>query len=117
MAFNEKAARMQFKMFSLKYIYQEKAYHTSIILPHKNIPVILGEYGALKRTLLTEAEQSAHEASRLYYLEYVTERARDYGLVPFYWDNGASSSRIFNRNNFIVTDQQTLNALMNGATK
>ena len=58
----------------------------------KNIPVILGEYGVLKRTLLTEAEQTAHEASRLYYLEYVTERARDYGLVPFYWDNGASSS-------------------------
>lgn len=83
----------------------------------KNIPVILGEYGVFKRTLLTEAEQSAHEASRLYYLEYVTERARDYGLVPFYWDNGASSSRVFNRNNYTVTDQQTLNALMNGVTK
>lgn len=83
----------------------------------KNIPVILGEYGVFKRTLLTEAEQTVHEASRLYYLEYVTNRARYYGLVPFYWDNGASSSRIFNRNDYTVTDKQTLNALMNGVTK
>ena len=84
---------------------------------NKDIPVILGEYGAIKRNLLTEAEQAAHEASRLYYLEYVTRSAKDYGLIPFYWDNGASSSRIFNRNNNTIIDQQTLNALMNGVTK
>lgn len=83
----------------------------------KKIPVIMGEYGAVKRTLNTQAEQDAHEASRRYYLTYVTQRAKAAGMIPFYWDNGAAESRLFDRATATVADQQTLNALMNGAKK
>lgn len=81
----------------------------------QNIPVIMGEYGALKRELDTQEEQSAHDASRLYFLEYVTQRAKDVGITPFYWDNGDKTSRLFDRSNNTIADQKTLNALMNGA--
>lgn len=82
---------------------------------NKNIPVIVGEYGAMKRILPTQAEQNAHEASRLYYLEYVTRQAKAAGLVPVYWDNGAAESRLFDRATATIADQSTLNALMKGA--
>lgn len=81
----------------------------------KNIPVIMGEYGAVKRTLNTQAEQDAHEASRLYFLQYVTRRAKAAGMIPFYWDNGGTDSRLFDRSNNAVADQKTLDALMDGA--
>ncbi|MDI9523127.1 MAG: cellulase family glycosylhydrolase [Bacteroidota bacterium] len=81
----------------------------------KGVPVILGEYGATKRSLSNQAEQQAHEASRLYYLEFITREAIKAGLIPFYWDNGATESRIFDRSTGTITDQKTLNALMNGA--
>ncbi len=81
----------------------------------KNIPVIMGEYGAVKRTLNTQAEQDAHEASRLYFLEFVTQRAKAVGMIPFYWDNGGTDSRLFDRSSNAVVDQKTLNALMKGA--
>lgn len=83
----------------------------------KQIPVILGEYSAIKRELATQTEQTAHDASRAYFLEYVTRQARKTGIVPFYWDNGATDFRIFNRQNNSVADKQALDAIMNGATK
>jgi len=48
-----------------------------------NIPVIIGEYGAVRQSSATG------KAHRKYYMEYVTKYAADCGFVPFYWDNGA----------------------------
>ena len=80
----------------------------------KNIPVIIGEFGAIKRKLATQAEQDVHEASRKYYLEYFVRQAKELGIVPFYWDNGAEESRLFDRNAKSVSDQGTLEALLKG---
>ncbi|HSR17662.1 MAG TPA: cellulase family glycosylhydrolase [Ignavibacteriaceae bacterium] len=74
------------------------------------IPVILGEYGAIKRTSLTGEDLTLHIASREHYFNYVTNSAVRHGLIPFCWDNG-----LFNRNNGAVIDQGTLDAVIQGA--
>lgn len=81
----------------------------------QNIPVIMGEYGAMKRELNTQEKQHTHDTSRLYFLEYVTQRAKAVGIIPFYWDNGDKTTRLFDRSNNTIADQNTLDALMNGA--
>jgi aryl-phospho-beta-D-glucosidase BglC (GH1 family) len=84
----------------------------------KGIPVVLGEYGAIRRSSLTGDALTLHLASRAYYLKYVTQQAGVYGLLPFYWDNGAIGNNtfaVFNRTNNTVYDQQALDALIQGA--
>lgn len=84
----------------------------------KGYPVIIGEYGALRRSSLSGDELTNHLASRAYYLKTVTATAKKYGLVPIYWDNGSNGDKtmaLFNRANGAVYDQQALEALMDGA--
>jgi endoglucanase len=76
----------------------------------KGIPMVLGEYGAVKRTSLTGNDLTLHIASREYWFQYVTNAALRYGMIPYCWDNG-----IFDRNNGAVVDQGTLDAIVRGA--
>lgn len=83
----------------------------------KGIPVVLGEYAAMRRTSLTGDALTLHLKSRAYYLKYVTQQAKLNGLLPFYWDEGSmgdKGSGIFNRQNNTVFDQQALDALNQG---
>lgn len=83
----------------------------------KGIPVILGEFGAIRRTNLTGNNLTLHLASRAYYLKVVVQQAKANGMVPFYWDEGNIGSNgfgIFNRFNTSVTDSQALNGLLEG---
>jgi hypothetical protein len=85
-----------------------------------SIPVIIGEFGAVRRDNLTGDTLSQHLASRAHFLNYVTKQAKAYGLIPFYWDNGGLdklSSGIFDRRKNTVFDQQALDALIKGATE
>lgn len=79
----------------------------------QSIPVVLGEYGPMRRDTLTGDALALHLASRAYYLRYVTARAIATGMLPFVWDTGS----IFNRRSLTVDDQQSLNALLLGAGK
>ena len=84
----------------------------------KGIPVVLGEYGAIRRSSLTGDALTLHLASRAYYLKYITQQARAHGMLPFYWDNGNlgdGTFAIFNRQTNTVYDQQALDALVQGA--
>jgi aryl-phospho-beta-D-glucosidase BglC (GH1 family) len=84
------------------------------------IPVILGEYSAVRRSALTGDALTNHLASRAFFFKYVTKQAKANGLIPFYWDNGATGnngSALFNRNTNTVFDQQALDALIQGATE
>ncbi len=79
-----------------------------------NIPVILGEYGAMLRSSLTGQTLTNHLASRSHYLNYVTKKALDNGIVPVYWDNGPmgnNSSGLFNRNTGAVADAVAVQAI------
>lgn len=86
----------------------------------RGIPVVLGEYSAVRRSSLTGDKLTNHLASRAYFFKYVTKQAKANGLIPFYWDNGATGNNgnaIFNRNTNTVFDQQAFEALIQGATE
>jgi len=78
----------------------------------KGVPVVIGEFGAMRRDNLTGDALVLHLASRAYYLKYVTKQANAYGLLPFFWDTGG----LFNRGTNTVADQQSLDALIQGAS-
>jgi endoglucanase len=83
----------------------------------KGIPVLLGEFAAIKRTNLTGDALALHLKSRTYYLKYVVKQAKANGMLPFYWDAGGmgnNSSALFNRTNNTVYDSQALEALLEG---
>jgi len=64
------------------------------------IPVILGEYAATLRASLSIAAYADHIKARNHYLNYVNTKAKENGLIPFYWDNGHTGdngSGLFNR--------------------
>lgn len=75
------------------------------------IGVILGEYGAISRT-----DVPGHQAFRLDWVSYVSNSAREHGLVPVWWDNGLpynnNSMGIFDRNTGAVTDTDIVNAIV-----
>lgn len=77
----------------------------------KGIPVVMGEYGPMKRTNLIGDALTLHLASRAYYLKYVTKQAKANGILPFLWDTGG----LLSRQNNTVLDQQSLDALIQGA--
>jgi endoglucanase len=82
------------------------------------IPVILGEYAAIRRSDLPGDSLDLHLASRAHYLKYVTEKAKANGILPFYWDAGnmgKNASALFNRQNNTVYDQQAIDSLLAGA--
>ena len=79
-----------------------------------NIPVILGEYGPMLRSALTGQTLINHIASRNHYLNYVTNKALEIGIVPVYWDNGPmgnNSSGLFNRSTGAVADAVAVEAI------
>jgi len=84
----------------------------------KDMPVLLGEWGAIKRTNLTGDVLKRHIQSRLTYYQYVVSAARSRGIIPATWDAGGMDNNtftIFNRKNATVFDQDLLNAIMTGA--
>lgn len=83
----------------------------------KGIPVVLGEFAAMRRTNLTDDALELHLASRAYYSEYVVQQATAAGLIPFFWDNGAldhQGTGIFNRHSNEIFDQTIVDALIRG---
>lgn len=78
-----------------------------------NMPVFLGEYGAMDKNNI------AVRASYCYWLNYY---AAENGIVTAYWDNGHSGRRgtaLFDRTNNVITiDGQTIvNSIIDGYVK
>lgn len=83
----------------------------------KGIPVVLGEFGAIRRSNLTGNDLALHLDSRAYFLKTVVKQAKVYGLLPFYWDAGnlgVNTMSLFNRTNNTIYDQQALTGLLDG---
>ncbi len=74
----------------------------------KGIPVIMGEYGAYRRT--TPADLTTHNDAVDYWITYVTRKAVESGVKPFFWDTGGT----IDRNTNTVTDQRTVDAIIAG---
>jgi endoglucanase len=86
----------------------------------KGVPVILGEWGAMKRTGypdLTGTELNRHLASRTFYSKYVTGKANALGLKPIWWDAGGTGRNtmwLFDRSTAVMIDPDNVNALTGG---
>ena len=82
----------------------------------KGIPVILGEFGAIRRDLTGDA-LTLHLKSRADFLKYVVKSSKANGLIPFYWDAGnlgVNTMSLFDRAANTVYDLQALTALQDG---
>jgi hypothetical protein len=79
----------------------------------KGIPVIIGEYAAIFRTLGEGEDQELHDKSVAYFDEYVTKVAKDNGCVPFYWETGD----VIDCTNGVVKKQYIFDAIMKGASQ
>ena len=77
----------------------------------KGIPVILGEFGAIRRTEYAEAERY-----RLAYDRYIARSAWAHGMVPVYWDAGAATGNhsmgLFDRGTGAQVYPEIINALV-----
>jgi aryl-phospho-beta-D-glucosidase BglC (GH1 family) len=89
----------------------------------KGIPVLLGEFGAIRRTGtagLTGADLNLHLASRTYFDEYVVSQANSFGIRPAYWDDGDNGTGnnafgLFNRSTGLLDRTDDARALTGGA--
>jgi len=75
----------------------------------KGIPVILGEYAAIRRA--NPLDMATHQASVDYWITFLTKQAIANGIKPFYWDTGT----VIDRRNNKVLDQRTIDAIIAGA--
>jgi len=80
----------------------------------KGIPVILGEYAAMRRT-----EYGGAETYRTAWDKYIAQSAWAHGMVPVYWDAGAAtdnySSGLFNRSTGAQAYPDIVKAIVNAA--
>ncbi len=83
----------------------------------KNIPVLLGEFGAMKRMTLTGDTLRRHIQSRRTFYEYVLSSAKQNGIIPAAWDAGGKGDKtmtIFDRKTGAIFDLGLLNAIRSG---
>jgi len=73
------------------------------------IPVIMGEYGAYRRdnNQYVPKDLETHNNSVDHWIRYVTKKAIENGLIPFWWDTGGA----LDRSNYTVKDQRTIDAI------
>ena len=79
----------------------------------KNIPVLMGEYGAYRRgagSRNVPKDLATHNDAVDYWITYLTKQALARGIKPFWWDTGG----ILNRSSNTVVDQRSLDAIIAG---
>jgi hypothetical protein len=79
----------------------------------QGIPVMIGEFGAMKRTTLSEPDLDLHLASRTYFHKYVADSARSHGISPFFWDT-PGTGQSFDWTSGTVYDPDNVTALTGG---
>lgn len=86
----------------------------------KGIPVIIGEFGAMKRSLSGD-NLTQHLASRVHYYQYCAEAAANRGIILFPWDAGLpyadNTMGLFDRDTGKVVDQDVVDAVVSAAVK
>ena len=84
-------------------------------------PVIVGECGAIRHSIAEGENAALIRESRAYYFQMLARTTKNYGAVPFIWDNGSIRNGsdqfgIFDRkNNMLLIDVQAFSAMMKGA--
>ena len=85
----------------------------------KGIPVVMGEFGTLWRTMPQGESQEKHDASVYAWYQTVCRYAVHNGVVPMVWDTNACkrpSMDILNRKTLKVFNQQALDGIIDGCS-
>jgi aryl-phospho-beta-D-glucosidase BglC (GH1 family) len=77
----------------------------------KGIPVIIGEFSAMKRKLSPPSDQALHIASVEYYYKYIVKSSVNKGIIPFCWDTPGG---IFNRSTGDIINRDIVDAIIQG---
>lgn len=81
----------------------------------KGYPVVVGEYGAMARTLTpAQGMQAYHDESRQYWYNFSTSYAMEAGCIPFVWDINNTSYKTIDRADVKVGDVYNLNGILEG---
>lgn len=83
----------------------------------QGIPVVLGEFAAIRRTGLSAENQKRHDDSREYFYEYLVSSAKDKGLIPVLWEQGnrgPNTMTVLHRETGEIIDSGAVNALRRG---
>ena len=86
----------------------------------KGIPVMMGEFGTLWRTMPQGESQEQHDASVYTWYKTVCRYAVHNGVVPFVWDTNACqkpSMDIINRKTLTVFNQKALDDIIEGCSE
>ena len=86
----------------------------------KGIPVLMGEFGTLWRTMPQGESQEKHDASVYTWYKTVCRYAVHNGVVPFVWDTNACqkpSMDIINRKTLTVFNQKALDGIIEGCSE
>lgn len=79
----------------------------------RGIPVILGEFGAIRR-----ADRPGAEPYRIAWNRHIARSARAHGLVPIYWDNGVTGQHgmgLFDRRTGAPVHTELISAIVGTA--
>lgn len=77
----------------------------------KGIPVLIGEYGAFRKTVIAPSNQALHNASIKSFYRYFVKAALKRGIMTYCWDTGG----IFNFNTGKTNDIDVVSSIMQGA--
>ena len=80
------------------------------------VPVIIGEFGCIDKTLANAGIPNQIAENRVYYDGYLAGIAATYGITPVYWDNGYNGQYgfgIFNRSTQEQTQPEIIEAIVN----
>lgn len=83
------------------------------------VPVIIGEYGAIWRTI-DSSVQDKHNASIKLFHKLVNKQAIDHGCVPFVWDTnglGTNSMDVLNRKNLSIFNSHAILGIFEGVAE
>lgn len=81
----------------------------------KQIPVIIGEYGAIDKSTADSNHVGEIQSNRVYFNGYVAGAAASRGIIPVYWDNGANSVYgfgVFDRKTYEQTQPEIISAII-----
>ena len=81
----------------------------------KGVPVVIGEFGCIDKTLANSGIPEQIAENRAYYNGYVAGTAAVNGITPVYWDNGYNGQYgfgLFDRNTCRQTQPDIINAIV-----
>lgn len=81
----------------------------------QGIPVIIGEYGCIDKSVADANSAGEIQSNRVYYNGYVAGKAASLGIIPVYWDNGHNSTYgfgLFDRSTYEQTQPEIISAII-----